>query len=78
MALTIFAAAFNKGDKKLSQTLICADLDHKKVGLFRCQGDDLTIFAANFNKGDKKIVGGACPLDWDGIGGDDYNFWTTP
>ena len=73
--LVVFAAAFSKGDLKLDQTTICADLDHKKVGLFRVQTDDLAIFAEYFSKGDKKVS--PCPMDWDGDGDDDYNFWAT-
>ena len=72
----IFISAFNKGDLKLDQTKICADFDHKKVGMYRVQADDLSELTKYFNKSELKRP--VCPLDWDGDGDDDYNFWITP
>ena len=86
--LGALADAFNVGDKKLTQTLICADFDHIKGtgGLFRVDSDDLGILATWFNIGDKKLP--ACSLDWEdldgpdgpgvGDGDDDYNGWIVP
>ena len=74
--LAIFASAFAKPDFQLDQTKICGDFDHKKVGMFRVQTDDLAIFASYFSKTPVNVP--VCPLDWDGDGDDDYNFWVTP
>ena len=74
--LGLFADAYNKGDLKMDPVRICSDFDHIKVGLFRVNSADLGIFAANYNEGDLKVA--PCPLDWDGDGDDDYNFWITP
>ena len=74
--LATFISAYTKGDAKLEPAMICADLDHKKVGLFRVQASDLAIFIAHYTKGSLKVP--VCPMDWDGDGDDDYNFWITP
>ena len=68
-----FLAAFGKADFKMDQVTICSDYDHKKQGTARVSTDDLNIFLAYFGKADFKNP--VCPLDWDGVGGDDYNFW---
>jgi len=82
--LATFVSAFSKGDMKLDQTKICADLDHMK-GLYRVDTTDLGIFVANFSKGAAKVKD--CALDWEDIDGpgpgvgdgdNDYNFWCTP
>jgi len=73
--LATFVSAFSKGDLKLDQVKICADLDHKK-GLYRVDTTDLGVFVSNFSKGALKVKD--CPLDWDGDLDDDYNFWCTP
>jgi hypothetical protein len=67
-------AAYGKADFKMDQTLICADFDHKKQGTARVSTNDLGILIQYYGKADFKNP--VCPTDWDGISGDDYNFWT--
>ena len=74
--LAIFVDAFGDADFKMDQIKICADLDHKKQGTSRVSTDDLAIFIQYFGRADFKVQ--PCPMDWDGVGGDDYNFWITP
>ncbi len=72
--LVIFLSAFNKMDAAIPAGGICADFDHKKSGPFRVANPDLTTLLTYFNKMDATVP--VCPMDWDGNGVNDYNFWT--
>jgi len=71
--LTLFRACYNKFDYQLTQDTICGDFDHKKTGPFRCGIPDLNLLRMYHSKTEVMIP--LCPMDWDGDGDDDYNFW---
>lgn len=61
---------------------ICADFDHKaqcnKIGCWRVGTDDLNILLAHWQVLEPPSGPGipVCPLDWDGNGIEDYQYWT--
>jgi len=61
---------------------ICADFDHKaqssKKGSWRVGTNDLAILLASWQVMQPPAGAGVpvCPMDWDGNGTNDYNFWT--
>jgi len=71
--LNCFRACYNKFDSQLTQYSICGDFDHIKTGPFRCAIPDLNIFRMYYNKPASIVLD--CPMDWDGDGDDDYNYW---
>ena len=71
--LNILRSGFNQFDSFLTQETICADFDHITTGPFRVAIPDLNILRSS---GYNQFLIPECPLDWDGDGDDDYNFWT--
>jgi len=71
--LNIYRMSYGKTDPFLTQQTICADLDHIRTGPFRVAIPDLNIFRLYFNKFESQVP--VCPMDWDGDGDDDYNYW---
>jgi len=73
--LAILRSAFALPDAQLNQVKICADFDHKKqLNTFRVYTADLTILSRYYATTQSNVP--ICPMDWDGDGNNDYNFWT--
>jgi len=71
--LTIFRSAYALTDAQLNQVKICADFNHlKQLNLYRVYTMDLAILRTYYGR----AVVPVCPMDWDGDGDNDYNFWT--
>ena len=67
--------AYTKTDAQLTGNRICADfVRDKQLGLYRVYTNDLVRLRAYYSKGPPLVP--VCPMDWEGDGDDDYNFWT--
>jgi hypothetical protein len=67
--------AYGKADAQLNGNRICADLNHtKQLGLYRVYTVDLSTLKSYYGKPVAQVPD--CPIDWEGDGDNDYNFWT--
>jgi hypothetical protein len=73
--LPILKDAYGKADALLTGNRICADFNHaKQLGLYRVYTRDLSTLQTYYGQTESQLP--VCPMDWDGDGDNDYNFWT--